>query len=367
MNKKKCGIVTYHRAHNYGALLQAYALKKSLQKLSLEPVFIDYQPESISKGYELYPQLSKEKSISAFIRYAKDFIHLILDYKRKKNRFIVFETFIKKEINTHKPEGVFEYLFLGSDQIWNASYTNGVDKHYYGIFDNLTANNTISYAASMGTSKLNAEEEYTFIKYLKGLDGIGVREEELSNYISSISSLNSEVNLDPTLLLSKTEWSSLNDSANIHVGDKPYLLIYEVHEHKLTQQVKEFISKKLDLNVISLSSRTNFYTNKNNITNASPNDFIKLFSNASFVITTSFHGTVFSIINEVPFLTLKFNNDTDIRSESLLKKVNLSERHIGNIADIESIPLEFSFEKSNLLLEKYRKKSIDFLKSFIRG
>lgn len=367
MNKKKCGIVTYHRAHNYGALLQAYALKKSLQKLSLEPVFIDYQPESISRGYELYPQLPKEKSISAFIRYIKDFIHLILDYKRKKNRFIAFETFIKKEINIHKPEGMFEYLFLGSDQIWNTSYTNGIDKHYYGIFDNLTANNTISYAASMGTSNINSEDEYTFIKYLEDLDGIGVREEKLANYISSISSLNPEITLDPTLLLSKSEWRSLKDSASIHVDEKPYLLIYEVHEHSLTQQIKEFISKKLGLSIVSLSSRTDCYTNKNNITDASPNDFIKLFSNASFVITTSFHGTVFSIINEVPFLTLKFNNDTDIRSESLLRQVNLLERHIESIADIDNLPLEFSYEESNLLLEKYRKKSIDFLKRHIRG
>ncbi|WP_128860709.1 polysaccharide pyruvyl transferase family protein [Shigella sp. FC1967] len=115
--------------------------------------------------------------------------------------------------------------------------------------------------------------------------------------------------------------------------------------------------------MVSLSSRTDCYTNKNNITDASPNDFIKLFSNASFVITTSFHGTVFSIINEVPFLTLKFNNDTDIRSESLLGQVNLLERHIESIADIDNLPLEFSFEESNLLLEKYRKKSNRFFKT----
>jgi hypothetical protein len=365
MNIKKCGIVTYHRAHNYGALLQAYALKKALQKLNLDPVFIDYQPNEISRGYDLYPIFPKELSLSTVARYTKDLVHLILDYKRKKNRFIAFEEFIEQEINVHAPKGQFEYLFLGSDQIWNASYTNGVDKHYYGVFDNLIANKKVSYAASMGTARLSDKEEVDFLNNLKGLDGIGVREEGLADYIGSISSLNTEVNLDPTLLLSKSEWKELESKSTIQLDDEPYLLVYEVHEHKLTQQAKELISKKLNLKVVSLSSRTDCYTAKNHITSASPNDFIKLFSNASFIITTSFHGTVFSIINEVPFLTLKFNNDTDIRSGSLLRLVGLPERHIEDLSDIDDISLDFN--KSNLLLEEYREKSIGFIKRFVRG
>ncbi|WP_407530755.1 polysaccharide pyruvyl transferase family protein [Vibrio parahaemolyticus] len=367
MKKNKCGIVTYHRAHNYGALLQAYALKESLKKLSFEPVFIDYQPESISRGYNLYPSFPKNINTSNIIRYVKDLAHLILDYKRKKNRFLAFEKFIEEEINVHEPKGEFNYLFLGSDQIWNASYTNGVDKHYYGIFEDLSSVHTISYAASMGTSKLNAEEERDFIKYLENLDGIGVRESELSDYISSISQLTAEVNLDPTLLLSRYEWLSLAESASFRLPEEPYLLIYEVHGHKLTQKVSDMISSQLGLKVIYLSSRTDCYTRKDSVTDASPNDFIKLFSNASFIITTSFHGTVFSIINEVPFFTIKFNNDTDLRSESLLRKVELSERHIESLSEIDLKRMSLSFENSNTLLDKYRKESFDFLRSYKRG
>lgn len=361
---KNCGIITYHRAHNYGAVLQAYALKKVIDKLGYSTKFIDYQHENLEKGYSFYPSFPNDSlSINNINRYVKDWIHLIIDFKRKKERYTAFEMFINKNIpliDISSNENMHA-IILGSDQIWNSKYTDGVDPAYYGILANITSSNIISYAASMGQSKLNSKEEIEFISYIKKLNHIGVREDSLKEYIDSVVDCDVNVNLDPTLLLNKEDWFELSSNNNIEINE-PYILVYQVHSHDETNNIVDYLTEVLKIKVITLASRTDIYTSKDSVTNASPNDFIYLFRNASFVVTTSFHGTVFSIINEIPFITLSFSNDIDLRSRSVLQKIHLESRMISSLEDVKNLDLDIDFKEKTTYLDELRNESICFLK-----
>ncbi|HIF9387711.1 TPA: polysaccharide pyruvyl transferase family protein [Photobacterium damselae] len=359
---KKIGIITFHRAHNYGAVLQAYALEKAIKKLGYDVGFIDSQNEIIREAYTLFP---KFKLIN-FEQCFRKCLHLVLDFKRKHKRYHEFENFISENLSTISVKNqfiTFDSVVLGSDQIWNHSYTNGFDNLYFGISDEFKANKRISYAASMGKSELNEELMKDFKAKLNEINEIGVREETLKDYIQENIGFNSEVNLDPTLLLDKDDWLDVC-SENNQSGD--YLLVYEVQSNPITMDIVDYISKQTGLMVVVLSAKTDFRMSKNYITDASPKEFVSLFRHASYVVTTSFHGTVFSIINNVPFTTVAFNNEIDIRSKSLLDKIGLSSRMIGCINEVDDIDLEQDFNSINKKLSILKNNSLRYLSNAIK-
>ncbi|EEZ1586804.1 TPA: polysaccharide pyruvyl transferase family protein, partial [Escherichia coli] len=281
--------------------------------------------------------------------------------KRKYKRFKAFSDFINKYIACtplNKDTKCFDIIFLGSDQIWNANYTNGVDPNYYGQGPYCKAHKLVSYAASMGKLCLGKYEEQAFLSLINNIQQIGVRENYLKTYIEEKTDLKCDVNLDPTLLLTKSDWDKLaapNDT------QERYLLIYEMHTHRSTNIIANKIAKILNLKIKKLACRTNYKIEKDVITNAGPQNFLTLFKNAAFVVTTSFHGTVFSIINQVPFFTLEFGNEIDLRSRSLLEMLNLNERMISDDANLNYEKLFLEFDEAHSILESKRQDSLSFI------
>ena len=202
------------------------------------------------------------------------------------------------------------------------------------------------------TSENNLTEEYYDL--LSNLDYIGVREQGLAELIKSKFNLPVDVNIDPTLLLNKEEW---NEIASKPLCDEKYILVYEVEPNIETKNIVDYLSKRFSIKVKIISSITNYKLPKDIITTASPNDFLSLFNNASFVVTTSFHGTVFSIINNVPFVTVKFNNGIDTRSSNLLFSMGLDERHVNNVDDVKKLNKDVDFTFSEKKLNKLRHQS----------
>lgn len=345
MSNKKVGIVTFHNAHNYGAVLQAYGLHRKLQLLGFDSEFIQDTNDTVGKKYSLYPSY-KNRSL---LNYVKSWFLLLTDYKRKSKRSLAFNGFI----DTYLPiydlnQGCKSYthVVLGSDQIWNFNLTNGLQDIYFGEDEHINTNNVFSYAASMGNGMVSSNFTSAFQSKLTGLNALGVREESLGNEIKSKFNLDSVVTLDPTLLLGNEEWDKLLPANNR--ADKPYLLVYEVEKNPNTTSVVEYVKNKLGLEVKVISSKIKSGDDKSNITTASPQEFLSLFKNAKFVVTTSFHGTVFSVINEIPFYTLKFNSKVDLRASGLLNSVGLTERHINTVEDINELDIDFTEAKSNL-------------------
>lgn len=355
--KKRVGIVTFHNAHNYGAVLQAYALSKKIESYGFDVEFIKSDKSYIQNHYRKTP-FFKENNTS-YIKYAKNIIHYLLDFNRINKRYNSFKSFIEinfKEVNISNKNEYFDYVVLGSDQIWNCNITKGFDPLFFGSDVNLSVGKIISYAASMGNATKKSYLSDDFNKLISNIDVTGVREQELQELISDRNDVS--LNLDPTLLLEKNMWSKVKSEK------KKNIIIYEVYKSQETELLASYLKNKYKLEVkVILSGSSSIFISDDVVATASPDDFIDLFRTASFVITTSFHGTVFSIINNVPFYTLKINDGVDKRSANLLKQLGLSSRHVSSLHEAKMIDEEIDFGFANKQLEKLQLLSDSYLRS----
>ena len=182
----KVGILTFHDAHNYGAVLQAYALKKYIKELGFEAKIINYHHKDIPDGF---PREPNKKRWDKF----KDFINELIDYD---------STTYTSEDDLEKLE--MDYWICGSDQIWNTDITNGFNKGFFLDFN--TKGKKISYAVSMGIERLPQRFEKDFKRCINQIDEISVREESLKQYAESFTTKKITKTLDPTLLLDITNF-----------------------------------------------------------------------------------------------------------------------------------------------------------------
>lgn len=353
---KKIGILTFHNAENYGAVLQAYALKTYLQKnIEHSTVdIIDYKSPLIELSYKYIKPLSyfKNKRLRKLISFFLQFYYLPKKINIKK----IFTKF-RKEWLKAESLNIDEYnsIIYGSDQIWNPILTDN-DLVYFGKNYN---GKKISYAASDG-GELDLTEDV--INNLQQFYKISCREKSLSDklkkQLNSISTV-----CDPVFLLSKEEW--INKFTTKPVINN-YVLIYKIAENlNLDNEAIKFAkkyNKKIVQIVYSKSIKKIFCFNQKFVSAITPNEFVGYFAYADFVFTTSFHGTAFSIILEKDFYTLTFNKRSE-RITDLLKEVGLENRFINTTPEFNGIEnyridyLEVSDRK-----EQYVNKSKEFLK-----
>lgn len=318
----KIGILTFHNAHNYGAVLQAYALKKFLKKKYTDVSVIDYKNETLEQKYQLKQQLVVGKKDVVFPwRWKRVFDRKKkIDYSKEQweIQWSSFEEFINTEILGESNDDVifdnYDVIIFGSDQIWEKKITNGYDLIYFGAFR--FNGKKISYAASMTDSIIEKKDEDLFKKYLYDFDALSVREESIANVLSKLLNKNVDTMIDPSFLLDKTEYNEIIDQEFIPNKDK-YILAYYVSENKEMSEYVSELAKANEMKVVEIHyydlpelDKTYQYSN------LGPRQFLKCFKEADFVVTNSFHGTAFSIIYEKQFYTYYLNNN---RVESLLK------------------------------------------------
>ena len=221
--KNKIGILTFQNAHNYGALIQAFALKNYLENNGYIVNVINYANKEIENSYLFTPKnMVKVGGFHSAKKWIKREKEIILGRKEYKKKWLKFDNFIKKYITNDKKIFdknkidfmQYDYIICGSDQIWNPYLTGGFDDVYFADFN--TKATKISYAASLGMSEIkDKEKEKNFFKLLQNFDFISVREEALKKYINNHLGLNVNIVLDPTLLLSEKEYK-------VFLHDIPY-------------------------------------------------------------------------------------------------------------------------------------------------
>ena len=358
MKNKKVGIVTFHTALNYGAILQTYALQKFLNNNNIDNEIIDYDCPFIKKCYSPF-FIAGKKVINSLVR-GVVFRNKI--FKKREN----FNSFLQKYINLspnyqnvdemRKDANKYKYFISGSDQVWSPISAN-FDLFYFLPFAEDYQKH--SYAASLGTSKLTTDEQNALRQRLKGFKSISVREESAKELLKTITNINNiEVHIDPTLLLSKNDWQDMVDKKKTN---EKYLLIFNVEKPINDIKFAKNIAKEKKLKIIYINDRTLIKDKKIKYVEApTPNEFINLFANADTIITNSFHGTVFSIIFEKEFyVELENKKARNIRSESLLKKLNIQNREIKNIELFKPEPI--NWQNVANILEEERKKSQNYI------
>lgn len=353
----KIGIITFQCAHNYGAVLQAYGLKEYLKSLGYSVNIVDYRPRYKVNTYRKFnPRYWLSRNpYKCIIRL---FIEIIVKPTRIK-RWYAFEDFINGylELYPHNKDEdylMFHTLILGSDQIWNPGLTGGnFDKVYFG--ENAKCN-IISYAASSRFEKLSKQQKIFFSDFLLKLKAISVRESSLANLLQPLVNKEIITVVDPTLLAGK----KIFDKIATPPKKEKYLLLYQIGQWKELNTFANKIAKKLDLEVIEIVSHP-IIPKKGLIQTASPCEFIGYFQNASFIVTTSFHGLAFSIIYNKDFYCLRQNTDADLRLLSLLNKLELGKRflELGEEPYFEKI----NYSKVNEKLNEEVQLSIKYLKT----
>ncbi|NMA84105.1 MAG: polysaccharide pyruvyl transferase family protein [Epulopiscium sp.] len=335
----KIGIVTWFHYKNYGTILQAYALQNFLKIKGYNCVLINYIPIYNKNFLEKVKSGKFKKRIGSKIEtYCFKFLGSDIKEKLRK-RNIAFETFIKKNIELTlkiqsnddllKLNDMFDYFICGSDQIWNPENLNGV---YYLSFVN-EENKKISYAPSFGVRHIPASKKEKIQHWVNKFDKLSVREEDGASILKTLTQKDIEVVVDPTLLLSKTNWEQILVNPNIH---KDYILCYFLGDRKEYWEVVQKLQKITGYRVVIIPIKFNSYLQKYDIrTSTGPEEFIGLIKNAKLILTDSFHGTIFSLKFEKDFYVFKRFKDKNKGSQNsriynILKMLNLEDRLIDN-------------------------------------
>ena len=365
----KIALITIHWANNYGASLQVFATVKALNKYGDVSV-IDYRNSYTSKSMTRMRLGIKPRDI---LRIGKDLLRLFPRYRVIKKFENFNHTYLNLTPEVENDEDFKELtkeydLFVsGSDQIWNPKIVNEydvLDTHYF--LDFVSDEKKISYASSIGTYRFKENEIAQVVLLLDHYDFLSVREKDSSQYLSNL--LNKEVShvLDPTLLHTKNEWLQFFDIQD-NKDVKPYILVYASKKDSLLKQVVEEVSKQLDISVIAIDQDpfTNFKNNRH-IRDAGPDEFIQLFSQASFIITNSFHGTCFSINFNIPFIITPPPTSIN-RIESLLTAVDVQNRITTDGTNLSGlIENQIDFHMINQRLQALRMASNQYLENALR-
>lgn len=357
----KVGLLTFHSAHNYGAVLQAYALQETIKSLDCDINIIDYRPTYLIKQ-RIFPIL-KNKPITIKLKLLID--GLICFIWRNKRR-IGFEKFINSKLQLSSEKysshsfdfnSNYDAFIMGSDQIWNIKLTKGFDDVYWGNFRTKKNAIKISYAPSMSNYLLNNNQKKKMSVLLKNFHSISVREEKSKQFIDDNFMVKTTTVLDPTFLLDKSKWKHASKKPQ---DSKKYILVYSIDLRDDVIRIAKSLAKELDLPIIEMNIGVDKKVIVNKYQTASPEEFVGLFENAECVLTSSFHGTAFSIIFNKPFYSVANDNDKDSRQINILKKLGLMDRFISRNKTPNFRPISYS--EVNTKLEILRKESVAFLK-----
>lgn len=353
--KKRIGIITWHNYPNVGSALQAYALHSYINKHNGDALIINYSAFGRPSLWWL------RLLVSRFDRFIPKSISKKIHY-----RFLSFESKFFKETHLYTTieqlvaqNGLFDTFVCGSDQIWAPNVFN--DVYMLSFVDD--EKKKVSYAASIGLPYIPNELIEKYRTLLGRFDYISVRERQGADLLNTLFGIKSSVVLDPTLLLTKEDWSLLGLTKKM--CNNRYVLCYFLGEQEEHRKIVEDFAKKQGLKVVSIyrfsvDIRPGFITD----TDVGPLEFINYIRNADFIFTDSFHGVCFSInLNRNFYVMKRFAENSPInqnsRIENILSLLELKDRLICSVPeDINMI----DYKVVNKTLEKLRSESHQFLK-----
>lgn len=359
---KKVAFVTLHRVFNYGSVLQTYATQKILEEIGCEVEVIDYITEQrtlkryFSNKTKYYAKgikgalLQLLKNVSVLIKY-KQFNQFLKKYVKLSPKKYVTNEDIKQDMPSA------DVYMVGSDQVWNSKYNEGIDKGFF--LDFADGYKKIAFCSSFGLSALPENEVDETKGYLENFDKISVRENQSNAIFERLGMGKKAVLIDPTLQIDKMHWDNM---ASKRLVKKPYLLEFALYneDEKVTKIAREIADKK-GLRIVKLS--WDLFKDKRVdklFTHRTPSDFLSLFKYADYIVTNSFHGLAFSLIFERQFSSVE-RNEFNERISNLLKVVDLERRLIKNEIDFGVVNEPIDYEKIKVVINEEGNKAREYL------
>ena len=323
----KIGTLTFHRACNSGALLQAYALVKVLNQLDgVTAEIIDYHCAKIDYAYT-----------PAFCFYncnlLKGFIKFLIRYSSIKARNKQFEDFRKKYLmisikeydkNTIvKSVDEYDLYICGSDQIWNYELTGSDETYLLDFVDD--SEKKASYAVSFGIHEIDQEHRVKYEELIKDYMYLSMREQSAANLVADLTNRVCRVHIDPVFLLTADVWWKMCKP----VKEKKYVLIYMVGMGRIVDEMVNFaknLATKNGLNVLFMNTEyiPYLYSDIRHIKTVSPDMFLSYINGADYIVTNSFHATCFSILFHKKFYTeTGTKDDGSGKSDRVINLLNM--------------------------------------------
>lgn len=363
----KIGIITFHRAVNYGAILQTYGLYTALRRLGRDAEVIDYRADFIEKGNRLIfcdgTNLAQR---------ARSLLISILLYRGNRRRLEQSERFINKHLSLSAPvsdlrniSDSYAAYITGSDQVFNRGIVRN-DADAYFLSWVADPSKKYSYAASFGATAIEKAQENWYRQRLQSFAGLSIREQSGADLVLEITGRKAEVHMDSTFLLTRKDWASLAEEALSLVPKQPYILLYPMLETERLYQNTQRLSVKMGLPVICLSAALRAkkqYPDFHFIADASPEEFLALFQHAACVMTSSFHGTAFSIQFQKQFISmLPLENGRSDRVRSLLRTLGLQSRLVDSHDEDFDISAAIDWADVERRLAEERERAYQYLR-----
>lgn len=367
----RIGIMTFHAASNHGAALQAYALQTQLQKMGHEPFFINYQyggqPQKGLLGWigrspaNTFEKINNQLRYRPFIPFQEEYLNVGSD-----------QYFDHDQLNINPPQA--DVYLCGSDQVWNPNFLNKEkDEHAFWLDFGSNKMRRVGYAPSFGVAELGDDVRARYAAYARRFDAIGVREKNGLELLKKMGRQDAVWVPDPTLLLMPGEY--LQIMARNQQQSKPYVFSYQLRIRSSVpspaSQINIMACSALGIDLYE-SYSLSFLYNIFNRRYLSPVKWLFKLMMSEYVITNSFHATVFSILFHRPFIAILrkgASSGMNSRIESLLELVGLQRRAVLDFdrGRIEELCLEeIDWDGVDLKIQKFRIVGQQFLANSLK-
>lgn len=362
---RKIGILTFHTADNYGAVLQAYALQNFItEHLNHDAEVINFSTPLLENEYGIMCLGSKNPVKNIVLK----FINLLYytELKRKKDRFNSFRNDLiklsdRKYVSSDDLKNKiypYDVFISGSDQVFNPDI-NYSDIYYLNFHKGRGIK--VAYAPSFGISDFTSEISDRIKPWLDDFDSLSCREEIGAKYLSQLMNTRIPCVIDPVFLLEKEDWLKIAIPPKTQYK---YLFVYDLNGGEKLLEIACKIAAEKKLKVVCCTAKIQKrYKGVKCVYDLGPLELLGYIANASFVVTDSFHGTSLSVILESEFVSYIATQKTASRITSLLNSIGLKDRIVCNqdIANMNCIDT-FAYKRT---LNKLRSFSIEFLQNAI--
>lgn len=366
---KRIGLLTYHPWDNYGAVLQAYALQKSMSDVDGNIVeTIDFFTD-LQRSENDILQLKNIKSFKSILSTLLYKGTIYFSLKKRKSRFNAFRRdFLKLTQNFSTEKQLIDNLpcediyVTGSDQVFHpkSRYAN---VYYLGFSKN--GAKKVAYAPSFGLSDIAGNITPEQIKYIKDFDCLSCREQVGADYLSSLLGKRIPCVADPVFLLTKEEWNKVALTPDVVKKYRGrYIFVYRLNGGEPLMNLAKKISNATGLPVVCVAMDCRSTGGAKMIYDAGPRELLGLIKDSAYVVSDAFHGTALSLLYEKEAIIYIGESTTSSRITTLMDRFGLSQNIVHTEEDINNFSFnQLSFIDYSEKMGAFRQLSLDYLKS----
>lgn len=362
--------------NNFGANLQAYALQHVILSKGTYCEIIDYAPQIGLLGFfsrnlrykGIKYMISKlvstqlEEIRKKFIINEREVKRSLLKVNNFKSTHLRFTSKTFRDINELSGHTNYDTYIVGSDLVWDPLVNDHETLPVY-LLGFVKEGCKASYAASVGEWIPNWAHPI-FRDYLKDFDFISTRDKPSAKSLRKFCTTEIKVVLDPVALLSKEEWIKISRPPETEPKE-PYVLVYDIRRFADIQPEIKIVAKKMNWNLVTyIPSKYSF-----SFYSFDPLEFLWLYKNAEFIVSSSFHGTVFAVLFNKPFYAISPGSYVfPYRIKDFLERMHLEDRFVENPKELRVLGFDKpDWHRANKCLEDERRRSFGFLRKVLEG